>query len=112
MDYIKGNYYKGIGSGDKKDMLYIWICGKDNEKYYSYRVVDKPNKPEEFETNYAKNCSHGWNKSIEPTIEEINWLDLCIKYNKYISYEESLTMISKNLEIDSNLEQIWIKLLP
>ena len=112
MKYIKDQYYKGVGKGNKKDMIYIWICGKDNEKWYSHRVFYDPDKKEDenFETNYAKNCSHGWYDNVEPSVEEIEWLNSCIQHNKYITYEESLKF-NQNPKSDPELEQILIKLL-
>ncbi len=118
-NYIAGEYYS-VDFSDEAGFNnlgnYVWLCDFTHNirKSYSYKVINKEialaNKIEiDDERAFSKNNTHGWPKSKLATPEEIQWLNLCIKQDKYIPFEEALS--NYMIKPDPSLEPIYKKLL-
>ena len=84
--YKKGEIYTGIEGNDK----YIWRCAVECNLNCDFSIHSKS---ESIRKNVGK---HGWDNNRLPTPEEIHWFNECLKYNKFIPYNEAIK--SMNVE--------------
>lgn len=95
---IDGEYYSTtyLNQG-----TYIFIASGDNKKVT--RLNDQINR---FTTNSDLSTSNGFKEYKLATQEEKDWLNACIKANKFISKEEALK--PKYIQGCDSYEEIWI----
>lgn len=81
-DLIPGKYYYGICNNK---WINIWLSKGDNKYSYSIRIHknEYTNNWDDSSSYTSNSTSHKW-EIREATPDEIYWLNLCIKEDKFV----------------------------